>query len=1384
MRKLLCSSLLSAAILASSFPAYAADPPGASQGIPAFPGAEGGGMYTTGGRGGTVYEVTNLNDSGPGSLRDAVSQSNRTIVFRVSGNIQLQSSLTITGSNLTIAGQTAPGDGISINNYSVYVKADNIIMRYLRFRMGDESPAEGDSMSIDGRKNIIIDHCSFEWAIDEVLSPQTTDNLTVQWSIIGEALHMSKHEKGRHGFGGLWGAGNTSYHHNLLVHNSSRNPRFKGRTEEDKRSLDYRNNVVYNWNYKTAYGGGSANVNMINNYNKYGPDTLLTKRDLVLDELGLNGQWYIDGNYIDGSPEVTADNWLGVQEFTPTNTRLYSPVPAYPVTTHTPEEAYKLVLEQAGAILPKRDSVDARIIHDVINRTGRQINSPAEVGGWPVLNSAPAPEDSDHDGMPDEWELAHGLNPNDPEDRNGQMNGDGYTNLENYLNSIVGSGSLNPVIQITTPSVNTITDKGTTITINAEALDPDGTISKVEFYRNNVKLGEDDTAPYQFIWPDVPEGTYFLVAKAIDNSGTSTDSDAIPVHINQSGDIAPWTAVDIGTPGLPGHSNLNDGVFTVKSSGNISVNPESFQFAYQKLVGDGQLVARIDKITHTTPLAKAGVMIREKLIPGSRMALMGLAVRGDGHVAEFYSRDTEGASVAETPPLPSINPPYYVKIVKFGGTVTGYISQEGTNWMTIGSMPLDANEVYIGLMADAAKENNLIENYNKSLFSQVQLEQIAPVPYRPTGVTVSRSASDLLVSWSAAERATGYQVKRSLTPGGPYTTIATVSSLEYLDKQVEPGVNYFYVIKAVNGSGESLEYSEERNGALLGTPAEVVLIHDDFEGMNAGGQPAGYDSRPIPGTDQNHILVDEVPASPAGNSSQKLLNLYDDSTSQTRASKAFPAQTGTVIAEVDVMQTAGADYPRVLRLLDTAFGKQYVEIFSGYGAGCPTAYCFYYRNNDTSNGKAVPLPANNEFKPNTWYHVKVVADIQTQMAEVFINGTSAGTIPFHKDKGWPDAAKLSAIDFLSSAKDKVNEYIDNVRIGVPSTGAPAGVTAAVYGNSAQISWSALPGATSYNLYRSEGDGRFRWLASTQTDLSYTDQGLAYDKTYTYAVAAVNNTIEGDYSTAVSVTPVGPLVLHVDQQSGSLTKSSYTITGSINRMATVKVNGNAVQVGADLKFSSTLNLSQGSNTIKIEAADAAGVHAEPVVLTLFVDSVAPVISLNQHNGSVTAAVYTISGTISEPGKVYINGKETAVDARLGFTQQVNLVKGPNEFMVTAVDALGNKAEPITLIITYDTVKPVVIISNPHGGPGNGKDDQLEAGNYTLTGKISEPGSVTANGIAAQVNADLSYSVVVPLKQGRNRIIVEGIDLAGNRSDPVVWEVVATKRGASNGQGPKE
>lgn len=713
---LLLSPVLAATLLQPAAGSASADAAGR---LPAFPGAEGGGMYTTGGRGGEVYEVTNLNDSGPGSLRDAVSQGNRTIVFRVSGNIDLKSKLIIRASNLTLAGQTAPGDGISINHYPVIVDADNIIIRYLRFRLGDIPPGEEDAMSIRKRKNIIIDHSSFSWAIDEVLSPYENENTTVQWSIIGEALHMSKHKKGRHGFGGLWGSGNSTYHHNLIIHNASRNARFKGTVKEDP-TLDFRNNVIYNWNYQSAYGGDASELNMINNYFKYGPDTLLDKRARLHEQTGSRGSVYIAGNYVDGSPEVTANNMLGVVLDEGKQVRT-EPVPAAPVTTHTAEEAYELVLQQAGAILPKRDSVDARLVSDVRNRTGRQINSQREVGGWPELKSLPAPLDSDHDGMPDEWELAHGLNPSDPSDRNGDFNGDGYTNLEKYLNSIVSNGTNNPTVRLTKPQLHQQFRNNSTVLIAADAHDSDGKIDRVEFYVNGEKIGEDRKAPYQFAWRRVADGTYYVMAKAIDNSGTSTDSAAVPIHVNTNTRTAPWKAVDVGKPGIPGHTSVTDGVYTLKGSGNWREH-DSFHFAYRKLKGDGEIVARIDSITDVAPHNRAGLMIRESLAPGAREAMMALSVRGEAYVAVFYDRSETGAALSETPPIAGLHTPYWVKLVRTGNTIIGYISQDGSNWTPVSSTELTGiGEVYIGLAVEAAKENNWIENYNTSKFSNVSL---------------------------------------------------------------------------------------------------------------------------------------------------------------------------------------------------------------------------------------------------------------------------------------------------------------------------------------------------------------------------------------------------------------------------------------------------------------------------------------------------------------------------------------------------------------------------------------------------------------------------------------------------------------------------------------
>jgi hypothetical protein len=440
----------------------------------AFPTAEGYGKFTVGGRGGDVYIVTNLEDSGPGSLRSGVEMSGaRTIVFNVSGTISLKSDLVIKHPNITIAGQTAPGDGITIRAYPIIISADEVIIRYIRVRLGDESGEASDAISSRYTNNLILDHVSTSWSIDETLSIYHCSNVTVQWSIISESLYESNHTKGSdHGYGGIWGSNYSSYHHNLLAHHSSRNPRFASGSG----NTDYRNNVVYNWGFHGAYGGEArqknsdkftfSNINMVANYLKPGPATQPGEvSHRIAAPWSRNkehdyGKWYIAGNIIEGNPEVSANNWLGgvhPQDGSQylDGLKLEQAWPAMAINQHSPKEAFDLVLEHAGASVPARDAVDLRIIHEVKNgiatfeggtykkdhlkggthrKTGI-IDSQNDVGAWPELNSLPAPQDSDADGMPDQWELEQGLDPNNAEDRNTQ-NKEGYTQLEVYLNSI------------------------------------------------------------------------------------------------------------------------------------------------------------------------------------------------------------------------------------------------------------------------------------------------------------------------------------------------------------------------------------------------------------------------------------------------------------------------------------------------------------------------------------------------------------------------------------------------------------------------------------------------------------------------------------------------------------------------------------------------------------------------------------------------------------------------------------------------------------------------------------------------------------------------------------------------------------------------------------
>lgn len=510
----------------------------AQETAPAFPGAEGFGRYTQGGRGGKVIHVTNLNDSGEGSLRWALSQSGaKTIVFDVGGYIDLKSQLNVT-SNTTIAGQTAPGDGITLRYYTLYFgNCDNVIVRFIRSRRSQVKDVNDGADATWGRNrhDIIIDHCSFSWSIDEVASFYDNRSFTMQWCTIGEGLANPGHTKGAHSYGGIWGGKDASFHHNYLTHIQNRAPRFNGarynwngydKTKYENsiqaERVDFRNCVIYNWgNGNGCYGGpGGGYINMVNNYYQAGPGTKNTTRvtQVSVSDAGNGGdnpfpgyasRYYIDGNYVTAASEPENYDWAGViydgglstidgeryiidekhyygndVEYKKNNKdqdcvrlRLDSPIDAGEVTTHKATTAYEKVLAYAGASLV-RDGVDTRYMEEArtgtttyngdvayVDKNGKTydksntkgildfINDPdkaeePKTASYPALATVKRTDnfDTDGDGMPDEWEKANGLDPNDPADAalfTLDTERGWYSNVEVYLNSLVADIMLN-----------------------------------------------------------------------------------------------------------------------------------------------------------------------------------------------------------------------------------------------------------------------------------------------------------------------------------------------------------------------------------------------------------------------------------------------------------------------------------------------------------------------------------------------------------------------------------------------------------------------------------------------------------------------------------------------------------------------------------------------------------------------------------------------------------------------------------------------------------------------------------------------------------------------------------------------------------------------------
>ncbi len=480
----------------------------AQTGLPVFPGAEGFGTRTPAGRGGKIIAVTSLADAGPGTLRAALNEiSSCIIVFRVGGIIELNGALYISHPFVTIAGQTAPGGGICIKNAGITIATHDVLIQHIRIRPGNKGNVEAennDAVSIlgkhgeiDGAYNVVLDHISASWGEDETVSAwYGAHDITVSWSIISEALNVSRHRKRTHSAGLLIGDGSyhVSIHHTLLAHNDFRNPLFiEGGTH------DFINNVIYNWGVLPAeivdYDSNSF-LNFIGNYFRPGPSTQSGPYEILIGPESGTPKIYSEGNIGPHRPDANTDEWAlvgygyGEKGVAPEIYRSHSRYNTSSFTITSATEALDTVLAQAGAAVPQRDAVDNRIVTDVRNTSGKIINSPEEAGGYPAYESGVAPTDTDRDGMPDLWETKMKLDPLDASDGKNDLDEDGYTNIEEYLHSLCNR-------------MGSIAIENKYMTANTS----EGGIREMKRYGMVIGLREEKIEEYKklhaSVWPDV-----------------------------------------------------------------------------------------------------------------------------------------------------------------------------------------------------------------------------------------------------------------------------------------------------------------------------------------------------------------------------------------------------------------------------------------------------------------------------------------------------------------------------------------------------------------------------------------------------------------------------------------------------------------------------------------------------------------------------------------------------------------------------------------------------------------------------------------------------------------------------------------------------------------
>lgn len=828
-----------------------------SNALPAFPGAEGGGKYTKGARGVLdsgegkleVYHVTNLNSEGPGSFTDAISQSGRIVVFDVGGVIDVPGTVYINNDNITILGQTAPGDGITLTGGDLRIGngVKNVIIRYMRVRPTNKNGQEVDGLGGQWNSDIIIDHCSTSWCVDEGLTLyagsaesdtyEQGKRLTVQNTITSESMRMSGHFKGAHGYGAIIGGTNATYYRNLFAHHDSRSPRL----DRVLQNTDFRNNVVYNWGVtNSAYGGeptsphnkviNPSKVNYSNNYYKYGPSTVSGKRYRIydfakmakeIDGVTYKSKFYMTDNYVVGSSTVTNNNWSndGTNSAADQVEKVDTPFSlgddVYPDLNITEgnilpgKDVMSNLLPDVGATLPKRDATDARVIADVKNQTGRIINNEEEVGGLSDIESSQRTFE-----IPSDWKAANGMVAGAAEaDIVTSGTWAGYTWMEAYVNDWTVQQSAqaptNPEIVVTSPVIASINStvggqtvqKGNwtvikdtdTLSYKASAKAADGTnITKMELYDDESLIKTYDGTSAIDDSLSLGIGTHYLSCVAHNDKGEKTRSTISIVYVTGTNKPEGWTQKQIGPPAYSGKGivsyDADTDIYTMGGSGKIGGKSDKLDFMYKEVTGDFDISLKMEDIMANENGAVLGLMLRESLDAGSRMAAlvdgwikygrndrivarttknaniatdsensnstdnkMGIFMRGKE--GEIVSGNVLGEHPYDTAENGKYHLPNYLRIQRSGDNLLFSVSDSGTDWKDNARQPYTmkisglANKLYVGVAIDSQQGQSDASPqayYSMAKFSNLKLENQAnfdpgatdkPVPSPDAGLT-------------------------------------------------------------------------------------------------------------------------------------------------------------------------------------------------------------------------------------------------------------------------------------------------------------------------------------------------------------------------------------------------------------------------------------------------------------------------------------------------------------------------------------------------------------------------------------------------------------------------------------------------------------------------